>query len=213
MALISIEGLDGSGKSTLAAEITKELIRRGEHVMELHFGPPTYDNRSEKSYGEQAIHEMDVPLTGYVPNLRHSVVMDRAHWGCPAYGPVFRPIIDQGQGFGELTAGEFWRFHDKMDQYGALQVYVHVDVMTALSRTNGARDELLTDDDKQRYNQLEMVQANYDRLLEAIASHGGLLVHWLELTKPESATEVASDLVDKAFARENTVARKEMAPW
>jgi hypothetical protein len=202
MALIAIEGVDGGGKSTLAEELAIELGRRGERAVELHFGPPVYDHSSTKSYGEQAIAELEEPLRGYVPGSGISLVMDRAHWGCPSYGPVFRPSLDQRQGFGELTAGEFWKFHDWLNRMGALQIYVHVDVALAVSRTGAARDQLLTDDQERRTTQLYQVQRNYAELMSRIIVRGGPPVEWIHLTDEDSSQRVAPRLVDKALQRD-----------
>lgn len=201
MALVTVEGIDGSGKTTLAKEIAEEFRRLGETVTELHFGPPVYDHGSTMTYGEQAIAELEEPLEGYVPASGYTFVLDRAHWGCPAYGPVFRPSLDQRQGFGELTGPEFWSFHDWLNSMGALQIYVDVPVDVALDRTSAARDQLFTDDRERRRTQLHQVQANYSELMSKILIHGGPPVEWIQLTEPSSSKDMAPRLVGKAADR------------
>lgn len=124
MPLIIIEGADGSGKSTLAEAII-DLTKPGETGSLLHLGPPASP--------ESAIDECLDPLYGYHITSPELVVFDRAHWGCPVYGSVYRPELDH-DGYGDMgRAG--WAYCELVyESRGAVTLLLDCDPELAAKR-------------------------------------------------------------------------------
>lgn len=119
--LIAIEGVDGGGKSTLV-----ETIRTLEPTANvIHLGPP------ERS--DTAIDECIQPLGSYHAGSEDVVVFDRAHWGCPIYGSLYRPDRDIG-GYGDM--GPYgWRYVELFfESRGCVTVLVDCDPEVAKAR-------------------------------------------------------------------------------
>jgi hypothetical protein len=97
---IVLEGVDGAGKTTLA----KELLSRIERCSLTHLGPP----ESPMTALDECLHGPDNAFADYHPASNYSIVTDRLHWGCPAYGPIYRPVHDH-DGYGDIGRGG-WRY-------------------------------------------------------------------------------------------------------
>jgi len=130
---IILEGVDGSGKSTLADKIDAKFDALGGCIR-THLGPPA----SPATVLSQCID--DEPYGSYAPNSGVNIVADRLHWGCPAYGPVYRPEHDL-DGYGDFgRAG--WRYAElHLASRGAVTVLVDVRAETAARRIRERNSE------------------------------------------------------------------------
>ena len=127
---VILEGVDGSGKSTLADLIAAEL----PDAVRTHLGAP----KSPATSLSECID--DDPFSLYRPGGGIDVISDRHHWGCPVYGPVFRPDQDS-DGYGDIgKAG--WRYSELfIASRGGTTVYVDVSATTAQERVLHRGDE------------------------------------------------------------------------
>jgi thymidylate kinase len=122
MPLIVLEGVDGSGKSTLAETLS---LCYGDDVDLVHLGAPAGP--------DTAIDECLEPLSNYDPTSNRAVIFDRAHWGCPVYGSLYRPELDH-DGYGEM-GHHGWRYTELFfESRGAVTILVDADPKIAEAR-------------------------------------------------------------------------------
>jgi len=95
MSFIIIEGGDGTGKTTLAEELAVQFNAEYEHV-----GPPRTDMTPFAEHIEYAF---------VLAEQYGSVVFDRFHLGCFAYGPIWRPENDI-DGIGDFRRADWELF-------------------------------------------------------------------------------------------------------
>ena len=133
-----LEGVDGSGKSTLQDAIHKRLIDQDRPVTLTHLGKPKAPVTQLSSLGEC----LDLgPVASYRPCLGQSIIADRFHWGSPVYGPVFRPDLDDGGGYGEFGAAG-WRYMELfVASRGGVTFLVQVSAETAQRRIKARNSE------------------------------------------------------------------------
>lgn len=129
-----MEGCDGSGKSTLVQMVSDFLIEHEHGCTVTHHGPP----KSQSSALSECID--DEPFGSYVANGDDHIVADRLHWGCPAYGALFRPDYDV-DGYGDFgKAG--WRYAELFfASRGAVTVLVDIRPETASRRVKERNSE------------------------------------------------------------------------
>lgn len=94
---VIVEGIDGSGKTTLAERIASEFGAEYQHV-----GPPREDMSAFAEHVEYALGT----------NVVARSVFDRFHFGCFAYGPIWRPANDH-DGIGDFRRAE-WDFFEML---------------------------------------------------------------------------------------------------
>lgn len=95
---IIFEGADGAGKSTLVEATADELRETLLPVTVTHLGPPAKPSTALTECVEG-------PYLDYVVGRSH-LVSDRWGWGCPVYGPIYRPEDDL-DGYGDFGIGGF----------------------------------------------------------------------------------------------------------
>lgn len=95
MSFIIVEGGDGTGKTTLAEELAEQYGAEYEHV-----GPPRHDMTPFAEHIEYAF---------VLAEQYGSVVFDRFHLGCFAYGPIWRPENDL-DGIGDFRRNDWELF-------------------------------------------------------------------------------------------------------
>jgi thymidylate kinase len=95
VSFIIVEGGDGTGKTTLAEELAETYGAEYEHV-----GPPRTDMTPFAEHIEYAF---------VLSEQYGSVVFDRFHLGCFAYGPIWRPENDI-DGIGDFRRADWELF-------------------------------------------------------------------------------------------------------
>lgn len=88
---VILEGADGSGKTTLAERLVETYGMEYQHV-----GPPRERMTPFAEHLEYAL----------MSNDYNGIVFDRFHFGCFAYGPIFRPKKDV-EGIGDFYRAEW----------------------------------------------------------------------------------------------------------
>lgn len=148
---IILEGPDGAGKSTLARELA---LKTGAELT--HLGPP----QSETSALSECL--MGVPGL-YRPGSGDSVVSDRHHWGCPVYGPIYRPARDR-DGYGDMGKAGF-RYAELFCLSRGAVTFVLTASPAELKRRVGERgDDYIIPSD------LDLIVRNYDDLASQTAT-------------------------------------------
>lgn len=133
---IILEGPDGSGKSTLQTAIAEAMNENAVRHELTHLGPP----RDETSALIECLDE--APFSEYSPMSLRSIVSDRHHWGCPVYGPIYRPHLAQDE-YGDFgVAG--WRFAESWAAArGAATFLITVDPDVARERIGVRGDDYI----------------------------------------------------------------------
>lgn len=128
---IIIEGPDGAGKTTLASRLTAAANELGINPVTRHLGPP------EPGRAVQDCLDVLVDLDDGA-----SVISDRHHFGCPVYGPIYRP--DQNlNGYGDMGK-HGWRYTDLVASgRGALVVYCQATVPELEKRLEARGDDYI----------------------------------------------------------------------
>lgn len=180
--LIVIEGSDGVGKSTLVDTLEaqfKALYEADGNFKMVHFGPPEdrLENEGLIDYSNRCHARFYEELDKYDPtNFTDLWVLDRAHWGSPVYGSLFRPKTNL-MGFGDLGRNNFFEFELYLAKQGAYTAWLSPDpdvvVARALAREEG-EDEYLDsvsdssdrkDRDKEREAQIRKIMGRYQALV------------------------------------------------
>jgi hypothetical protein len=179
--LIAIEGVDGAGKSTLADAIAARL----PDAKQTHLSKP----KSPLTAIDESI---DV-LEDYRPGGTIDIVADRLHWGCPAYGPIYRPEHDV-DGYGEIGKAGFRYLELYMASRGAFTVLAGVTEKDAIKRLKARGDD---------YVELKDVGSIIERYHEVYAESltQGTLV-FTEVDDP-TLSVLPRVIIDAALAREN----------
>ena len=176
---IVLEGVDGSGKSTLAAEIQKMMPR----CAATHLGPPV----SPESALDECLHGPDDMFLLYHPDDRRSIVSDRLHWGCPVYGPIYRPAVNY-QNYGDFGRGG-WRYAELfVASRGGITVLVDADPIEVRQRLGVRGDDYVKIDD------IEKIITSYRRL----ANDSMTLRSIVRMSIPKHTIEAAKLIVTAA---------------
>lgn len=177
---IILEGCDGSGKSTLANEITRQLQENGQDVAQTHLGPPA---RTRLGAIEEAT---SAEYNDYDPRGTN-LVSDRWGWGCPVYGPLYRPELDF-DGYGEVTEAG-WRYLELFAAArGAYCVLVDVDPELARQRIGPRGDDYVNVAD------LESICEKY----RALYDHSVIGSAIVNSTEPGDVPELATWIISQA---------------
>lgn len=141
---VILEGPDGAGKSTLASLLAGRFTLR-----QTHLGPPASP--------DAALDEC-VQIGEQVPS-KSGMVTDRLHWGCPVYGPIYRPALDR-DGYGDFGRGG-WRWLELyVASQGGITVLVTADHETLLNRIGERGDDYID------VSHLPDILAKYESLAE-----------------------------------------------
>lgn len=190
-----IEGVDGVGKSSLALELAKQL-RDGncDWVTVAHYGPPPYDEHDMTTRSVQAAADLMRALDAHGPN--HHVIIDRWSWGCPVYGPLFRPELDM-DGYGELGRDMFFVLEDALHAAGGKTFWIDAPDSVIVDRLGGRGDWYLSEDFSRRMAQIDALRDNYQELIpkcKTAVSEGGF-----QLLTPHDTVSLARSIVKGKF--------------
>ncbi|QBZ72782.1 thymidylate kinase [Gordonia phage GodonK] len=165
--ILALEAPDGAGKSTLAETIVNRWDRGPAKLV--HIGPPP-DRRDGQSVADYSVmcyrrllKETAQPFLewGATPkNADHLVVLDRAHWGSPIYGGLFRPDTNI-DGFGDLGPHGVQKFDDVIARADGMTVTLTPSVETLIERSRGRDDPYLDEVDGERDDQLRNIHGRY----------------------------------------------------
>lgn len=146
---IALEGPDGAGKTTLAQKLADRInAESGQSVEINHVGPPA-------SFETVVDENLERRLT-YAPG-KEQVVFDRLHWGCPVYGPIYRPELNI-DGYGDLGPNRWKYIELSLSAVGAVTVLVtgDPDVLSARITERG--------DDYVDVKDIRQICETYERL-------------------------------------------------
>ena len=209
--LIVIEGSDGVGKSTLVDTLEaqfKALYEDDGNFKMVHFGPPEdrLENEGLIDYSNRCHARFYEELDKYDPtNFTDLWVLDRAHWGSPVYGSLFRPKTNL-MGFGDLGRNNFFEFELYLAKQGAYTAWLSPDpdvvVARALARDEGEDEYLdsvsesteIKDRQEEREDQIRKIMGRYQAL---VRDAGDYITSY-----PNHPYYASTDLIDKPGSAE-----------
>jgi thymidylate kinase len=196
MPVIVLEGVDGSGKSTLAEEIValakKEKPDADARIV--HLGPPASADR------ESIVCECIDPLQNYLVSSDDVVVFDRAHWGSPVYGPMYRPEQNP-DGYGDITRAG-WRYTElAFEALGCVTLFVDTQPDVAAERCAERGEDYIN------LEHLPKLQERYREIFHE--SLTGVLRS--SLLEPEDTPRLAQETLD--LARTSHSRTEKLAAW
>jgi thymidylate kinase len=171
--IIVLEGVDGVGKTGLVAALVRRFIgqesRPAVHLY--HYGPPPFDNTNVHSRAQQASDDLRRALEHGNDDNTH-IIIDRWSWGCPVYGPIFRPALDD-DGYGELGSDMFFQLEERLDDMGGRTFWLDAPMPTIASRIGARGDWYLHDETDRRLDQISRLRARYAELAPKCKTYTG----------------------------------------
>lgn len=181
---IIFEGADGAGKSTLTEAVAGRLRETLLPVTTSHLGPPAKP-------GTALAECLAAPYADYTVGQGH-LVSDRWSWGCPVYGPIYRPD-DNVDGYGDFGIGGFRYAELFAVSRGAYIVLVDGVPAELRRRLEERGDDYVDLDD------LETIVLAYRNLVVESKAVGTVVPPGLEMTQVE---DTAGEIILEASARE-----------
>ena len=158
---VALEGPDGAGKTTLAQKLAKRIeVESGCQAEVNHVGPPA-------SF-ETVVDENLERRLSYVPG-KQQVVFVRLHWGCPVYGPIYRPELNI-DGYGDLGPNRWKYIELSLAAIGAVTVLVTGDPDVLVARINERGDDYVDTKD------IRQICETYERLRHDSVTVAGMVL-------------------------------------
>lgn len=165
-----VEGNEAVGKTTLSHSLKKtwESLNSNNEAIIVHVGPPGSWDENEMSLENwrrycflriKAVFDMVEPY-----DSRKLLIVDRAHFGSPIYGRLFRPQVDH-DGFGDLGRKYFYTLDKYLADRGGITLHINPPLGTVISRSIGREDEYLDEVPGTREQQLTDIHNEYESFI------------------------------------------------
>jgi thymidylate kinase len=193
--IVVIEGVDGTGKSTLVTRLVEKFMasadRKDIHVY--RYGPPPFNPETGEHRSRQASDDL---RRVFQHSYSGNVIVDRWTWGCPVYGPIFRPELDI-DGYGELGEDRFNGLERMLDIAGGRTVWLDAPQDVLSDRLAARGDWLLSDDIDRRMDQVSKLRARYAWLAPKTPTYAGTF----QLLDPSDTDALATHIVSGGLAK------------